>query len=74
MYAAEKVRKFTEKIFIALGCSIQDAKLSADVLINADLCGVDSHGVARLAGYVRLYDNGRLNPKPFISIYNSSTG
>ncbi len=72
MYAAEKVRKFTEKIFIALGCSIQDAKLSADVLINADLCGVDSHGVARLAGYVRLYDNGRLNPKPFIKIIHES--
>lgn len=72
MYAAEKVRKFTEKIFIALGCSIQDAKLSADVLINADLCGVDSHGVARLAGYVRLYDNGRLNPEPFIKIIHES--
>lgn len=72
MYAAEKVRKFTEKIFIALGCSKQDAKLSADVLINADLCGVDSHGVARLAGYVRLYDNGRLNPKPSIKIIHES--
>lgn len=72
MYAAEKVRKFTEKIFIALGCSNQDAKLSADVLINADLCGVDSHGVARLSGYVRLYDNGRLNPKPNIKIIHES--
>ena len=72
MYAAEKVRKFTEKIFIALGCSKQDAKLSADVLINADLCGVDSHGVARLAGYVRLYDNGRLNPRPTIKIIHES--
>ncbi len=72
MYAAERVRKFTEKIFIALGCSNQDAKLSADVLINADLCGVDSHGVARLSGYVRLYDNGRLNPKPNIKIIHES--
>ncbi len=72
MYAAEKVRTFTEKIFIALGCSNQDAKLSADVLINADLCGVDSHGVARLSGYVRLYDNGRLNPKPNIKIIHES--
>ena len=72
MYASEKVRKFTEKIFLALGCSKQDAKLSADVLINADLCGVDSHGVARLAGYVRLYDNGRLNPKPNIKIIHES--
>lgn len=68
MYSAERVRKFTEKIFKAIGCSPKDAKLAADVLISADLSGVDSHGVARLSGYIRLYDNGRLNPNPEIKI------
>ena len=68
MYASEKIRIFTEKIFKGIGCSTKDAKLAADVLINADLNGVDSHGVARLAGYVRLFDHGRLNPKPDIKI------
>lgn len=72
MYASEKVRKFTEKIFKSLGCSTKDAKLAADVLINADLNGVDSHGVARLAGYVRLYDHGRLNPTPNIKIIHET--
>ena len=72
MYSPEKVRKFTENIFKAIGCSTKDAKLAADVLINADLNGVDSHGVARLAGYVRLFDHGRLNPKPNISIIYES--
>lgn len=72
MYSAEKVRKFTEKVFIAIGCSPKDARLAADVLINADLNGVDSHGVARLAGYVRLYDHGRLNPVPQIKIIHET--
>ena len=72
MYTAEKVRKFTEKIFSAIGCSARDARLAADVLINADLNGVDSHGVARLPGYIRLYDHGRLNPAPAIRIIHET--
>ncbi|NBA88531.1 Ldh family oxidoreductase [Emticicia sp. CRIBPO] len=72
MYSSEKVRKFTEKIFRAIGCSNRDARLAADVLVNADLRGVDSHGVARLAGYVRLFDHGRLNPKPEIKIIHQT--
>ncbi|UBM58438.1 Ldh family oxidoreductase [Marinilongibacter aquaticus] len=68
----QKVRTFTESIFQAIGCSETDAKLAADVLISADLNGVDSHGVARLAGYVRLYDHGRLNPKPNIQIVHET--
>jgi L-2-hydroxycarboxylate dehydrogenase (NAD+) len=68
MYSSERVRKFTEKIFKSIGCSAKDAKLAADVLISADLNGVDSHGVARLPGYVRLFDHGRLNPTPNIKI------
>ena len=72
MYSADKVRKFTEKVFAAIGCSTKDAKLAADVLVNADLNGVDSHGVARLSGYVRLYDHGRLNPTPEIKIVHET--
>ncbi len=72
MYAPERVKIFTEKIFKALGCTPADARLSAEVLINADLRGVDSHGVARLAGYVRLYDHGRLNPRPEIKVLHQT--
>jgi L-2-hydroxycarboxylate dehydrogenase (NAD+) len=72
MYSEKRIRKFTEKVFLAIGCPASDAKLAADVLINADLRGVDSHGVARLAGYVRLYDHGRLNPNPQIKIIHET--
>lgn len=72
MIDANRLRTFTEQIFLSLGCSEADAKLSADVLVSADLRGVDSHGVARLPGYVRLYDHGRLNPQPRIRVIHET--
>lgn len=63
---ANKLKEFTRQIFLQIGCSPADAEQAATVLVQADLRGVDSHGVARLAGYVRLYDLGRLNPTPNI--------
>jgi LDH2 family malate/lactate/ureidoglycolate dehydrogenase len=59
---------FAENIFLKMGCSTQDAKLATEVLLSADLRGVDSHGIARLSGYVRLWEAGRINPKPNIKI------
>ncbi len=74
MADSNQIRIFTESVFQAIGCSEEHAKLAADVLISADLNGVDSHGVARLAGYVRLSDHGRLNPKPQIKIIHETPG
>jgi LDH2 family malate/lactate/ureidoglycolate dehydrogenase len=51
-----------------IGCPEEDAKTAADVLLSADLRGVDSHGVARLSGYVRLWEKGRINPTPTIGV------
>lgn len=72
MFTANALRQFTEQIFLNIGFSEADATLAAKVLISADLRGVDSHGIARLAGYVRLYDNGRLNAKPNIRIIHET--
>ncbi|WP_262247399.1 Ldh family oxidoreductase [Parapedobacter soli] len=58
------LRAFTNNIFRAIGCPDADAALATDVLVTADLRGIDSHGVARLSGYVRLWENGRLNTAP----------
>ncbi|GLU51889.1 Ldh family oxidoreductase [Dyadobacter frigoris] len=68
MYQAEYLKHFIEEVFLAIGCSAEEAALASTVLISADLRGVDSHGIARLAGYVRLYDNGRLNPTPDVKV------
>ncbi|WP_240768557.1 Ldh family oxidoreductase [Olivibacter sp. XZL3] len=66
------LRQFTEQVFLAIGCSTEHAKLAADVLIQADLRGIDSHGTARLSGYVRLWQKGRLNPSPHMRIVHET--
>ncbi|MDI9864061.1 Ldh family oxidoreductase [Flectobacillus longus] len=67
-----QLQEFIQQVFLSIGCSEADALLASQVLISADLRGVDSHGIARLSGYVRLYDNGRLNPKPIIKIVHET--
>ena len=66
------LRSFTEKIFLAMGCSAEHAGLAADVLLKSDLRGIDSHGVARLTGYVRLWEKKRINTKPHIRIVHET--
>ena len=55
-----------------MGCSDADALTASDTLLSADLRGVDSHGVARLSGYVRLWEKGRINTSPNIRIVHES--
>ncbi len=72
MYSYDQLRTFSEKIFIKMGCSAKDAAVAATVLVSADLRGVDSHGVARLSGYVRLWESNRINPTPDIKIVHET--
>ena len=55
-----------------MGCPPEDARLATEVLLEADLRGVDSHGVARLSGYVRLWEAGRINAKPNMRIVHET--
>lgn len=65
-FSYETLKAFSEQVFRKIGCSEQDATLAADVLLSADLRGIDSHGIARLSGYVRLWDAGRIKSNPDI--------
>ena len=55
-----------------MGCPEADAILASEVLVSADLRGVDSHGVARLIGYVRLWENKRVNAKPNVRVVHET--
>lgn len=71
-FSPETLLQFVQRVFEAMGCPPADAALAADVLVSADLRGVDSHGVARLPGYVRLQEFGRLNPRPNVRILHET--
>ncbi|WP_297338453.1 Ldh family oxidoreductase [Algoriphagus sp.] len=64
--------KFTHDVLLKMGCPEFHAQVGAEVLVSADLRGVDSHGVARLSGYVRLWEKGRINTNPTIQIVHES--
>jgi LDH2 family malate/lactate/ureidoglycolate dehydrogenase len=63
----EALARFTTGVFVRAGLPDADARTVAEVLVWADLRGVDSHGVMRVPMYVRLLDAGDLNPKPAIT-------
>jgi len=72
MFSYQNLHQFTQHIFQSIGCSAEDAELATNVLLSADLRGVDSHGVARLSGYVRLWEAGRINATPDVRVVHET--
>ncbi len=72
MYTAAQLTDFSRRILEEIGYSTEMAQLGAKVLVSADLRGVDSHGVARLSGYIRLWEKGRVNSTPDIKIVHET--
>lgn len=72
MYPYQRLYKFSKEVFQSLGCSAEDATLATEVLLAADLRGIDSHGIARLIGYVRLWENNRINATPTIQVVHET--
>lgn len=66
IYSYSDLSGFAKQVFKTIGCSDEDAKQATDVLLAADLRGIDSHGLARLSGYVRLWEAKRINATPQI--------
>jgi LDH2 family malate/lactate/ureidoglycolate dehydrogenase len=64
----ESLWQFTRDVFVQVGLSPEDAGTEADVLVWANLRGVDSHGVLRIPGYVRSAREGRINVHPDVRI------
>ena len=68
IYPLETLREFSAAVFRHFGVPEEDATLASEVLAKSDLRGIDSHGVARLHTYFDMFDIGRINPTPDISI------
>jgi L-2-hydroxycarboxylate dehydrogenase (NAD+) len=58
---AGSLQRFVAAVLEAVGITREDAAITADVLVTADLTGHESHGVARLEGqYVRPVQTGQI--------------
>ncbi len=56
------LKHFCEQVFIKLKVPPRDAQVTTDVLVLADLRGIESHGVARLPRYVNGIKQGSIKP------------
>ncbi|HRN49013.1 MAG TPA: Ldh family oxidoreductase, partial [Niabella sp.] len=72
IYSYNQLYNFTQKIFEAIGCPQPQAVTATRVLLSADLRGIDSHGIARLSGYVRLWEAKRVNATPLLKIIHET--
>lgn len=61
---ADGLLAFCARVFERMGVSPEDAHVTADVLVHADLRGIGSHGVARLARYVNGLRDGVMIARP----------
>ena len=55
---------FTYSVFHTLGIPPGDARIAVDVLSQANLRGVETHGTDMLPSYMRRIRGGMINPKP----------
>lgn len=71
---ARKLEDFCSAILQKAGCPADHARQTARCLVDANLEGVDTHGVARIAVYARRVAGGAINAKPAISILHRRGG
>ena len=57
-YSDDSLRLFCTEVLARMGVPVEEAQITADVLIYADLRGIDSHGIAHLDRYVKSLQSG----------------
>lgn len=75
LYPAETVRAQILAVLSAWGMASAKASTTAEVMIETDLAGIDSHGISMLPGYQRLIDLGKLDIRadPVVSRESAAT-
>lgn len=69
----QDLRRTVTEILLRMGLVQEDAELAADMLVMADLRGIESHGVSNtLRSYVKDFRNQRLNPAPGYQLIRQS--
>jgi ureidoglycolate dehydrogenase (NAD+) len=66
--AWKDLQNFTREVLVRAGVSEEDADIEAEVIVWANLRGVDSHGVLRIPSYLEFIKKGVMNTRPNIQI------
>ncbi len=71
-FAAAEGRRFMGRVLAKAGLAPVDADAIAEMMLLADLRGIDSHGIVRLSSYVGRLRAGGINPRPNLRVLNDA--
>ena len=74
-YPSPQLRGFIAEVLTRFGMAPQDAEVSAEVLHDADLTGIDTHGIALLAPHAHQaagIKNGEVEVRPTVTVLRDS--
>ncbi len=74
LVSAPELRAYCAAILRSAGLPDDDAELIADSLVEANLRGIDSHGVSRIPIYVERIVRGLTNTRPDVRVVSESGG
>ncbi len=69
----QKLHQLCTEIQVGFGIPESDAKIVSDCLVEADLMGINTHGVIRLKPYMDRIKAGGNNPEPKMKIVRDNT-
>ena len=73
LFEAGALRDFMIRVLLQAGARPEDAHITAEVLLQADMRGVESHGIIRLFPYyAHRMRKGLINPRPTLRIVNET--
>jgi LDH2 family malate/lactate/ureidoglycolate dehydrogenase len=68
-----ELRRFVSLALHRVGVPVEDAELTAEILVDADLRGIETHGVINLHGYyVNKLRAGLINNRPKLKVVSGS--
>src|SRR5947209_3620248 len=73
-FKAGPLHSLTRRLFIAAGAPSHIADAVAEILVNANLAGHDSHGVLRIPAYLRMIEQGQIDPAAEPEVVKETTG
>ncbi|UFJ38924.1 Ldh family oxidoreductase [Brevibacillus humidisoli] len=73
-FDAAELQLFCRQVFERLNVDFDSASIAADAIIRANLEGIDSHGISRLAIYAKRLQEKRINPNPHIKVVKRGAG
>lgn len=67
-FSPDQCKKLGIKMFKAAGATDEQAEIVTEILVDASLLGIDSHGVRALPGHVKNVKSGKIRPDAKIKV------